>query len=184
MPKVSQLLHWSKQVPLRSMKCLFLNKMLNWYELLFAKIKMIGFTDGGSRTFLIFCWAPRGNFDFWTEFWAGWLRSNAMPVAEVSKLRSRRLPNLGNWHSTKWEHSIAQCMVIGGEQKKKRSKIGERIPTLEGRHPLVTWKGKGVFFFGIPVRFIYGRKKALKTYALIITIIIDYSSMPGRASKS
>lgn len=152
------------------------------------KLRWLDSQKGVKQDLLIFCWAPRGNFDFWTEFWAGWLRLNAMPGAEGYKWRSRRLPNLGNWHSIKWEHLIAQCSVIEGKQK-KRSKIEERIPALEGlqtssRHPFVTWKGKGVFFFGIPVRFIYCRKKALKTYALIITIIIDYSSMPGRASKS
>lgn len=71
MPKVSQLLDWSKQVPLRSTKqCLPLNKSLNVYELLFAKTRWLDL-QREKQEFLIFCWAPLGNSDFWIEFWAG-----------------------------------------------------------------------------------------------------------------
>ena len=169
-----------------ALNCLFLNKMLNWYESLFAKIKMIGLMEEAGKA---------GPFDLllstpW-QFWLlDWILGRLAQIEYNArgwgyKWRSCRVPNLRNWHSTRWEHLIAQCTVIEEKQNKKRSKIEERIPAEIFKAPSCHLERKGCAFFWYSSKIhLLQKKKALKTYALIITIIIDYSSMPGRASKS
>lgn len=158
MPKASQLLNWSKQVPLRSIKCLFLNKTLNWYELLFCQNEDDWTCTGGEAgPFDLLLSTP---WQFWLLDWILGRLAQIERSARGWRLQVAFLQNAKPWKLALSQMGTSDCSMHSEWGETKRSKIEEIIPALEelqksSRHPLVTWKRKGVFFFGIPVRFIY-----------------------------